>query len=416
MKTYIFITNGIRVAGGTQCYVASKARYLESKGWKVHVFSSGFSNSKQKCLIPYLDKFIPECNVLIGSAPHKLPNFLVRLGIKQMSSFVKKSHIPSEEVIVESHEDTYVVWGEMLASVLNAKHFFITMNEEFRGPKFLYQDKIDFFKFKYFRREIFGSDAVLKRLFDGVLEIMDNDSLFPWVNEEPFQDVEYESVARIELADYNICHIGRSEKKYVQYAIEGVGVFAGNHADKKVQLLMVGDASCRRELIDNEKRSHPNLIITELGFLHPLPKDLLKKSDVVIACSGAARHSVEEGALVIVADAESGMSNGLLGYETTTSIFASSNDVNTSFSDSLERALITKVYLHMEYKFPPKKSVEDCTKQNFKLLEGSAQEREYYDTKELLKGKKDFVLSAKIMVCLCLNTVEHITKLIVKSN
>lgn len=408
MKTYVFMTYSIRVAGGVQCYLAGKASYLESKGWNVIIFSADYPNKKQKCLIPYLDKFLKYCNLYIGNAPHLFPKSITNNGVQIMRRMVEKTGVTDDDtVIVESHDDTYALWGELLAEKLKGRHIFFTMNEVFSGPGFCYQDKIDFFKFKLQRKEMWAPYTALCRLFDGTIQISKDDELLALLNEAPYQDVRNKSVDNLERCDYNICHIGRCEKNYVSYAFHGVGEFAGAHPDKSVQLVIVGNAEARRALLDEEKTKHPNLKITELGYLHPLPKDLIKKVDVVLACSGSARHSLEEGALVIVADAESDQSNGILGYETNSSIYEDVDSVRSSFSDALERALVLRVQEKMEFKYPRQETVEECVEQNFQLLNRATPELEYYDEADIVDGKHSIKKTLKLICGLGYNFVRR---------
>lgn len=146
-----------------------------------------------------------------------------------------------------------------------------------------------------------------------------------------------------------------------------------------------------RILLENE-----NLVVRELGYLHPLPLSLYEKVDVVIAGSGSARHSCEEGAIVIVADTETRMSDGILGYETLNSVYKSDDSVCSDFSDALERVFVEKVQLNLPYRFPPKLGVEKQTEQHFELFNMSDRKYEYYDEKKLVEGKRNWKFVVKI--------------------
>ena len=76
MNIYIFITTSIKVAGGSQCYTAAKAKFLEENGWKVIVFFQGDRVLEHKCLIDYFNKFLG-CDVTgISNPPFMYPKWL----------------------------------------------------------------------------------------------------------------------------------------------------------------------------------------------------------------------------------------------------------------------------------------------------------------------------------------------------
>ncbi len=393
MKKYIFITYSTKRIGGVQCYVAAKANYLEKNGWMVHVFCPGLHSSKYPCPISSLNKYLNDGLItLLGMPPYKLPTFIVDIIINKM----KKSIGPTSEdddIIIETHDDCYSQWGELLASCLGARHYFYTMHEFYRGKDQYYKNKIDFYFFKFKRREILGALSTFNRLFEGYMEVTQDEIVGEmWIDESPIQDVYCEKIEKIVRSDYNVCYIGRGTKSYVSSILADVGTFASNHKDKTVQLLTVSDLESHRDLIKTLRKDNPNLIIHELGLLHPIPKSLYSKIDVVIAGAGSARHSCEEGALTIVADTETCKSNGLLGYETLDSVFCDENSVVTDFCEALERALIKKIYKGRVCKYPAKKSFAESTKHNFSLYEKSERKKEYYNPDLLMKGKVDMLL------------------------
>ena len=128
MKKYIFLTFDISWVGGGQCYVASKARYLESQGWDVYVISAGNSRKTKKCPIDYLNRFIPYMQIELSVPPHILPKALVDIELRKLRKIIRSSD-GKNEIIIESHNDIMALWGELLAKQLLARHFFWTANE-----------------------------------------------------------------------------------------------------------------------------------------------------------------------------------------------------------------------------------------------------------------------------------------------
>ena len=304
-----------------------------------------------------------------------------------------------EEVIIETHDSVTALWGELLAEKFSARHYNFLLNEHFRGKGKYYEANMDFFLFKFQRKEILGNLTTFNRLFQGYRTVETSD--YPGelrTDEAPIQDIPSPIVDGIIKKDWNICYIGRGAKPYVENILTQVGDFASLYPDKNIQLLIVGDMECQRNTINGVKRNHKNLTIVELGFLHPLPLKLYDKVDVVIAGSGSARHSAEIGAITIVADSETKQSDGILGYETLNSIYKSSDSVCTTFTDALKRVLVDKVYLNMENKFPKPKGVEWYVKRNFDFFAQSERKKEYFNYEKLTGGKTRWLTLIKCYV------------------
>lgn len=396
MNIYIFITTSIKVAGGSQCYTAAKAKFLEENGWKVIVFFQGDRVLEHKCLIDYFNKFLG-CDVTgISNPPFMYPKWLRNKILNKMLNLIGEYRY-SDQIIIESHEDSYSQWGEILASRINARHYVFLMNEHYRGVNSFYEDKIDFYDFKFNRREIEGTQTTYDRLFEGYRTILPEEIHgVRKLDECPIQDYRCEIIDDIQKKDWNICYIGRGNKPYVQNILKDVGTFANKHKSKSIQLLTVGDMDIHRDEINRILLENENLVVRELGYLHPLPLSLYEKVDVVIAGSGSARHSCEEGAIVIVADTETRMSDGILGYETLNSVYKSDDSVCSDFSDALERVFVEKVQLNLPYRFPPKLGVEKQTEQHFELFNMSDRKYEYYDEKKLVEGNRNWKFVVKI--------------------
>ena len=174
------------------------------------------------------------------------------------------------------------------------------------------------------------------------------------------------------------------------YILQDVGKFASAHPDKSIQLIIVSSMESHLDLINRIKYDNTNLYINEIGLLHPIPKDLYTKLDVVIAGSGSARHSCDEGALTIIADPETNKSNGLLGYDTLNSIYKDDDSVESDFCEALERVLVRKENAGLKNRWPKSKGIEYCVQQNFELFSHSPKERQYYDENKLLEGSVNY--------------------------
>jgi hypothetical protein len=389
MKHYIMLSF-ITGSGGVQCYVASKARYLEEHGWRVVVISDNNPKENDKCLINSLNKYLPNGNPYQNLQACYIPHYQVKKALKRYLDVVG-SISEGEEVIIESWNSQTAIWGELIAKRLRARHVFWTANENYRQVGHSYVAKMDFFMFKMDRGEVLTNLSIANKLFDGFRVYKEDDFLETIITEDPIQDVDSPEIDSIVKADWNICYIGRSNKTYVPNIFKGVGEFANNHKEKRIQFIIVGKVITNKEVLQDLK-SLDNLIVTELGDLYPMPRALYSKIDVVIAGSGSARHSADEGALVITADSILNNSHGLLGYDTNESIYKEEGTMDYSFNEAIERALVKKTWKQQKYKWVRMPGIKECTERQFEIINRANPNLEYYDEKELLKGKVDYFL------------------------
>lgn len=388
MKHYIFLSY-ITGSGGVQCYVAAKAKFLEEQGWHVVVISDNSPYTRERCVIPFLNRFISNGSVLLKKHAYTLPRFLVKNVLDNLLRIVGLTYA-DDTIIVESWNSQTAVWGELLASRLHARHIFWTANEIYRGGSCGYEKKMEFYMFKMDRGEIFTNVQGANHLFEGFRIYKEGDFKETIITEDPIQDIACPQLELLKKKDYNICYIGRSLKPYVPSIYKGVEEFAHKHNDKTIQFIVVGEVLGDRK--DYLPKNSSNLKVVEMGDLFPLPRILFNTVDVVIAGSGSARHSADEGSLVIVADAESDMTHGLLGYDTNESIYSDENNkgLNITYAEALDRALVQQTWKKQTNKWKKSPGVAECTKVQFDIINESNPTLEYYNDEKLLKGKIDY--------------------------
>lgn len=377
-KLYVFLTHNISHTGGVQPYVAGKAKYLANAGWTIKILHASFLGTKSiyKDLLQFTDGAFPE----LCYPPYCYSRAYITSALERMEKYLGDSNA-YEQIIFESHFDCAALWGELLAHQIKAKHITVAMAETFRGRNEHYIDNLDFYDFKFQRGEVGCSYFALEKLFAGYRTVTQKDATPFRIDEDPIADVENDRVKAIEKYDYNICHIGRIIKEYVPSAMNGVRRFADAHPDKRIQLIFVGSIDGRREEIAQIFSGATNVRLLELGDLVPIPRMLFEKVDVVVACSGSARHSAVEN-VPVVAVAINGQSNGLLGYETKESLYPA--EKQWPVEEVLERALIGHRWQSMPFDFP-KLGVAKCCEQNSEFIRNSSQTKEYYSEDKLLK-------------------------------
>lgn len=394
MKSYIFLTADIHPVGGMQIYVAGKAEYLKRQGWNIAMFFYG--TNKGTCAYPVLNDYIEGGLLEFSRQPYEWTKRIRVNTLKKIEAMLKNIIDSSDEVIIESQTDITALWGELLAERIKAKHICLICNEKFRGHNKHYEENLDFFDFKHKRREMAGiHKESLKKLFEGYKEIDEKESYsFYAANGEPVQDVENDKISRLERQDWNICYIGRAKKEYVPIIIEDISKFARVHQEKRIQVVFVGNQTERLELIDRELGKLENVTTTLLGDLVPIPRELFKKIDVVIAGSGCAECSVKEKVPTIVADADNFLANGVLGYTTFEIIFRENDNMQMHYDEALEQVLVEKITTKLPYKMTEKPKADFYYNQHLEFIKESDQTKEYFKlnkripqigTKEIIK-------------------------------
>ena len=393
MKKYIIITYDIHPIGGTQKYTSAKAEYLQRNNWDVYVMFEGEKGGR--CEIRSLEKYVNHAVFGLETQPEYLSKHIKESIIKKMVSIIGDT---CDETIIESQAGIFALWGELLAKELNAKHICFTCNEVFREP---YKENLRFFDFKHKRRELAGiHDDSLVDLFDGYKTVQNTERyVLHAAPEEQVQTVFNEKIESIVKLDWNICYIGRFGKGYINNILHDVAIFASKHLDKNIQFILVGDAIEKEKYIKNLLKNIKNLVITLTGNLVPIPRALYSKIDVVIAGSGCAFCSAYEGVPVIIADAGNGLANGVFGYDTFNTLYATASNGQTSFVEALENVLVDKLYVNREIRLPERVSAEQYYKEYFQFVYDSEQKQEYYTD----FYKPNIIVTIKISVKYYLN-------------
>lgn len=377
-KYYIFFTENIHHIGGQQLYTLGKVKYLEEHGWGVIVINP--SHTTGKCGFPELDKFLKYGMVSLYYIPAELPSLVRRTVVNRLVNHCKFGKDASE-IYVESQYLKGSLWAELFAKQVNAKHIIFDCGEKFRGEQYFYEDVIDFYKFKYKRKELYGiSKTSVNQMFEGYdMGIPDHHEFyFNAVEPTPVKDIRIEKVEQLERLDYHILFISRGEKGYVPNVISGVAQFAEKHPDKAISFVLIGGMGSReREL--NAVKNIPNLKLNVLGEMTPIPRQVFRYADVVIAGAGCAELSVSEGVKTIIADAKSYQAIGVFGYDTTEYFFAANPESNHGFDYYLEKLLINREYDNRVSDFPEGFNLEKEYQSQIRCFEKTDERLEYYD-------------------------------------
>lgn len=382
VKLYIIFTVNIQPIGGMQLYTAGKAAFLEKMGWKVVVFYPG--KNEKNCAVSSLNKYTEGGNLIFDYQPAELSKSIRNSIYRKMQKYFQKVNIDTDTIYIESQSEITALWGEFFAKKLNAKHICFNCNEIFRGPKKHYEENIDFMKFKYKRKELLGLHTdTQKKIFEGYMDVpCDTRYLFDAVEPGPIQDVESDFVNKISECDWSIAYIGRAGKDYVENIVEGVSAFAKKYSEKNIQFIMVGNAECRNQIIQEKLMNISNLTVILPGDLVPIPRKLFEKIDVVIAGAVCAEISAREKVPTIVADCENHLACGVLGYTTMNSMYHEKDFKQTDFCEALEDTLVKQSYLAYDYAFPDAIPSDEIYQSHFDFFDNASGTKEYYNVEE----------------------------------
>lgn len=374
-------------------FAAGQASYMKKQGWEVFVCYAGANDGV--CAIPSLNEYVSVGGgwQFFMQPPYKFQRQEQELFIKFMIERLGLYDYENCEIVIESHFDIAAYWAEILAAAVRGRHIFASCNETYRNfPGRFYEDNLDFFYFKLKRNEITGHDVNIPALFNGYKGVTGFFSDVPDLirSQDAVQDVEDFPIDEIQKADWNICHIGRSIKPFVVYAIVGVAELARRHPDKTINFLFVGQLIPEREqLIKQIFAGVDNVTITPLGDTVPIPRSLFSKIDVVCAMAGAAFFSAFENVPVIVGNVDvPEKTSGVLGYDTEETQHPDKNLFD--YVNVLEDVLVNKTYEEKTFSLEKPEPADKVYEKIFTLLENADPNKEYFTQRLLTPRLRDW--------------------------
>lgn len=392
MKEYIFVAFHPGRLGGGEFYVNGKVKFLEENGWVVHTFFSGTPDDET--IFPHMEAHMRDAmpGDMLAKPPYRRMKWEQEYILDYMCSHLTTTNGDVDEIIVESVEDIVSYWAELLAARIHGRHIFVACNEYFRDSYQTYEENLDFFYFKWKRKELFTSAAGIQMLFKNYKKISEPLGRIPTYccpEPNPVQNVKNTKVDTLQTYDWNICHLGRPEKIYVPDVVEGIVSLAKAYPEKEIQFILLGDAELQRKDIEKKFCAIKNVHLEFLGFLCPIPKSLFKKIDVVIAISQSARFAAQQGVPTIVACNHKAGTSGVLGIDTMRDIPAPKDHI-VSYKSVLERVLVQGEYRDKCHRLMKEESIDDYYEEFIQVAREASPVKEYYVQKlsqERLKGK-----------------------------
>lgn len=375
-KKYIILTNFIDGVGGAQIYVKNKVKFFKELGWDVNVLYYGSGTIILTDLRCFENNGIP----LLRCYPQGLSDRKINSIVDEIISNTDKNEY--KEIIIESHEISLALWGELAAKQLEAKHFIFLLQETFPT---LPQDIYDYLDFKHKRKELVGiSSKSLEMLFHGYKEISESERYsLRAVCSNIVEDVSNKIIDSIVKEDINIGSITRLEKPYVIPMINEIICFADYNKDKTIQLVIVGSSVSGEieKLIYNRAKNIPNLKVLITGYMYPVPRSLFKIIDIFIGVSGSAQATAAEGALTLTLDVRDSKPIGLLGYDTNNNIFRDSQNTE-SISTVLQRVLIEQP-VTTKHNGVKKYDFREVFQTHLEFIYSGADNKAYYEVRRM---------------------------------
>lgn len=319
---YVFVYGSVSGLGGRNLYLLRKANYLQKEGWNVLIIAADVD--KDNILVPELLNFklleVKEVAFPIYCFGKRKIKHILNKIIKWINEY-SNSKLP---FIVESQDINEIFWGEILAKTIHAPNFaYVIGRPQLKNLGKIYRD---IYIFKARNNECIGvSEKTLEFLFEGIngsgnLKRNYFDISF---SPEEFAENSFKFNKILDIIDNKsivITTVSRLEKKYIPVLIDSVVSIAKKNKLLKFTLVIVGDSRTYKRLKKFYEDKYlqnceKNLKLVFTGFLHPLPKELFKKTNIFIGMGTAVINSISQGCPTICIDPRSLKSAGILGID-----------------------------------------------------------------------------------------------------
>lgn len=389
MKKYVFLMLESTHVGGAQFYVRYKSQYLQSQGYQVFAVCISAGQKEKRVINLDLKKIVlPELMYL----PHLLSEKRVRFHMDEMMRFIGWKE--GDEVIIESQLVYLAVWGEELARRCHAKHVIYLLGEEISIPVGM----LPFFGFKCSRKEVASiKPQNIRGLYDDNVKQSDVRHLVAYMG-DVVEEYEAPSLQKVELSDVNFCVFGRLKKAYVIEASRGISQFCEEHSEKTITVAYVGDTADVgvRENVKKQYEHQPNVKIYFCGALSPVPRQMFRMFDVIVAGAGCANVAYRNGAKTVAMNVHNGgLPLGLMGYDVLKSLATEEEILHPQ--KPLHQLLDEILFAHYgEESFVQAKPVAalNAFDVHMEFLAQSADESTYYNWKEIKLCLKDRLIAA----------------------
>lgn len=319
-------------------FTYNKFRYLSSHGWDVNIF---FCNEAKSFLLRDLEQFrenrIPDLIYGISFLPYREQDKIVKR--------ITEGITAEDEVVVESHLYNMGIWGELIAARTGAKNILNFMEENIAQVS---SDEAGYLEQKMKRYEILNASVKCFNRYFGKkykeeYEAYTHKYMRAYCSNVVTHTVQ--SDVKFPKADYNILSIGRIEKPYVLPTFKEVKNFAQLHSEKTFNMIVIGGAPKyeTEKNIKNLFKDVANVQLFMLGYMYPVPSNLIDLNDVAIASANSILVPSDEGVPTIAIDIHDNLPIGIYG-RTTQNLYSRDHETPCTVVGLLDEVLIKKKY------------------------------------------------------------------------
>lgn len=370
-KKYVFLAVTLGNMGGIQMFISNKVAFLEKNGWEVYVF---YSNHNGEILIDNLKKYKDNYCPVLSQNIAGINKSIIESSISQISDGVGLA----DRIIVETLLVPMTYWGELLAKKMKGQHIVDFLEEEFKNPT---KRQASFYEFKLKRWECLNaSDTALRKWFGDKYKEeyreYQNEMVPICSNVIGDSSTIVESFPKV---DFNILCVGRLRKPYILPMFNEVSKFIKVHTEKTFNIIIVGgspDGSVESK-INELLRPFPNINVYQLGYLYPIPANLIDIADVGISSSNSVFTTAERGIPTISVDGADFDAIGVYGHTTTNTLFRTT-EPKIKISILLDDILIKNKYPRKSIEFNSN-NVYEALKPQIDFLSRSTDDGVYYD-------------------------------------
>lgn len=398
MKKYV-ILGYIYGIGGWQTYIANKLKLMKDNGWAVYAISNEKKVMSGK-MLPILEPFKDnKLDIFSFIYPSELnAKALQETYLKVNSMIDYKSN--EDEIIFEATNLDLFMWAELFAKEFNGRSICVEASNRF--AKYC-NETLDFFHFKAQRGELlFMSKTGLREVFDGYIEYpeIDNNSVGALTQDEYADDgKDYKAMLKTDEYDYVIGTLGWLDKGYYKILIDEVIKFCNAHTDKKVQFIVIGNSLNGNIEKEYEQKAAdvPNLKLSLMGAIAPVPSNLIKLFDVSVASYGCASIIDKLGVTTISMHDPEYIPLGILSYTIIKAPFNARINFDKTIYDMLSDILIDRICDRMEKKPFPTPEVEQQKKTHLERIASLPEKIEHYDVLKLKCTNANLKHKIKVM-------------------
>ena len=381
MKTYVFIIRRITYISGAVQYVYNKTRYLESKGWRVLIFSALHGPLYVDFFKKYKNHIYPQL--------YLTPQCFRKKDVCNVVGHIVSTigNCEGDTCIVESDALQRAVWAELVAQRLKCRHLALFVRE---SHYFFDATALEFLRFKYDRHELAGiaEESICQILYDNHVEKRTDTRFRPYC-QNVIEDIEdnYSSLLD-ERADVNLGYLGRLEKECVPTIVEGMCSYIERYPKKKINVLFIGGSTQTKRVSSIRERfaDYPNVRLVMTGNMYPIPLSFAKKIDVFVSTAGAAGATYDMGIPTIRVNPLNGHPVGVTGLDYMPGekgMYESSPDYK--LEDCIERAITQKVQIVFTTKIDEYYRIMYEEFERQLTFANNAQTDTYFDEKKLLQ-------------------------------